>query len=39
MSGYTDIGTMARAVDVGFAGSPRDSSQLRSAPATTARHR
>ena len=35
-SGYTDIGAIARTVDVDVTGSPRDSSQLRSAPATTA---
>ena len=35
-SGYTDIGAIARTVDVGVTGSPRDSSQLRSAPAITA---
>ena len=34
-SRYTDIGAMARTVSVGFTGSPRDSSQLRSAPAIT----
>src|SRR5689334_25343317 len=36
-SGYTDMGTIARIVDVVVTGSPRDSSQLRNAPATTAR--
>ena len=35
-SGYTDIGAIARTVAVGATGSPRDSSQLRSVPATTA---
>ena len=34
--GYTDIGAIARTVAVGVTGSPRDSSQLRSAPAITA---
>ena len=36
-SGYTDIGAMARTVVDVVTGSPRDSSQLRSAPATIAR--
>src|SRR3954453_5113117 len=31
-SGYTDIGTIARIVDVVVTGSPRDNSQLRNAP-------
>ena len=35
-SGYTDIGAIARTVVVDVTGSPRDSSQLRNAPATTA---
>ena len=35
-SGYTDIGAIARTVAVGVTGSPRDSSQLRRAPAITA---
>ncbi len=35
-SGYTDIGAMARIVVIAVTGSPRDNSQFRSAPATTA---
>ena len=35
-SGYTDVGAIARTVEVVVTGSPRDSSQLRKAPAITA---
>src|ERR1700737_437117 len=35
-SGYTDIGAIARTLAVAVTGSARDSSQLRSAPVTTA---
>ena len=35
-SGYTEVGAIARTVEVVVTGSPRESSQLRSAPAITA---
>lgn len=35
-SGYTEVGAIARTVMLEVTGSPRDSSQLRSAPVITA---